>query len=358
MIETFQARNYRCLRNVDVSLTPLHAFIGPNDGGKSTLLRGIGTVVQLGADKRPPQSGFIRLPSADDVGPGVKEAIIGVRVAAAGYFLRWDSQGSLKEATSREERLPAKWTDRDPRGDSPVLQEDALKEHLGPVAVARFDPDALGKTSGPIPEGQELAFATSRGDGLPGIYQHLLFQADGRFEEVSSSVAELFPTLKRLKLASLKDGTIELRAELVDGTVVPARLMSEGLLYYLGFAALRHVSDARVLLVEEPENGLHPSRIADVVRMLRRISEEGTQVLIATHSPLVVNELRPEEVTVVVRPDIGTGTRTIPIRDTESFVERSKIFELGELWLNYADGNVEQPLVAGAQRVGGGRDET
>ena len=67
--------------------------------------------------------------------------------------------------------------------------------------------------------------------------------------------------------------------------------MSEGLLYYLAFAALPHLEPVSLILIEEPENGLHPARIAEVMRILREISKT-TQVLIATHSPLVVNELQ------------------------------------------------------------------
>lgn len=47
MIKTFRAKNYGCLKDVTIGLTPLHAFVGPNDSGKSTILRGIRTVVQF-----------------------------------------------------------------------------------------------------------------------------------------------------------------------------------------------------------------------------------------------------------------------------------------------------------------------
>jgi predicted ATPase len=50
--------------------------------------------------------------------------------------------------------------------------------------------------------------------------------------------------------------------------------MSEGLLYYLAFAILAELQRPAVYLVEEPENGLHPSRIADIVRMLRAVAED------------------------------------------------------------------------------------
>jgi hypothetical protein len=75
-------------------------------------------------------------------------------------------------------------------------------------------------------------------------------------------------------------------------------------------------------------------------------------VLIATHSPLVINELKPEEVTVVTRSR-GAGSIFTPLPETPNFAERSKVYALGELWLSYANGVDEQPLlspVAGAAK--------
>jgi hypothetical protein len=73
-------------------------------------------------------------------------------------------------------------------------------------------------------------------------------------------------------------------------------------------------------------------------------------VIIATHSPLVVNELRPDEVTVVTRSR-ETGTKATLIKDTPSFEERSKVYALGELWLSYANGEDEAPLLQGGPRL-------
>jgi predicted ATPase len=128
--------------------------------------------------------------------------------------------------------------------------------------------------------------------------------------------------------------------------MVSASEMSEGLLYFLGFAALQYCGSS-LLLVEEPENGLHPSRIRDVMEILRKISES-VQVVIATHSPLVINELKPNEVTVVTRDESGTHCK--PIGETPGFADPSKIYALGELWLSYANGKDEAPLLKGVAR--------
>lgn len=66
--------------------------------------------------------------------------------------------------------------------------------------------------------------------------------------------------------------------------------------------------------------------------------------MLATHSPLVINELGPDEVTIVTR-DAERGTICTPMRETKMFEQRSKVYALGELWLSYADGNFETELV-------------
>lgn len=153
-----------------------------------------------------------------------------------------------------------------------------------------------------------------------------------------------------MRVKAISPGEVVLEAELTSGARVEANRMSEGLLYYLAFAALRHLVPVSLLLVEEPENGLHPARIAEVVRALRAIVKDTrTQVVMATHSPLVINELTPNEVSVVTRSP-ESGTKVTRIKETPNFEQRSKVYALGELWLSYANGSDEAPLLAGGPR--------
>lgn len=103
-----------------------------------------------------------------------------------------------------------------------------------------------------------------------------------------------------------------------------------------------------MLLVEEPENGLHPAQVGEVMRLLRELSTT-PQVLLATHSPLVVNELGGDEVTVLTR-SLEEGTRGTLLSETPRYEERSKIYETGELWVSYANGVDEGPLLRGEPR--------
>lgn len=98
-------------------------------------------------------------------------------------------------------------------------------------------------------------------------------------------------------------------------------------------------------LVDNPEKGLHPARIVDKVRALREMAQR-QQVIIATHSGLVVNELSGEEVTLVTRT-LEDGTRAIRLKDVPRFEEAMKTYLPGDYWVCFSDGYLEEPILSG-----------
>ena len=233
-------------------------------------------------------------------------------------------------------------------GSAPDIADPELVRRLFSGArLLRLDPDALREPSTLIPETDHLRLNDERGRGLPGVYDAILNRGDDSFRRIVDALRTLFPTIRGLRLRVVSESTKILEIELNHGERVPAQFMSEGLLYYLAFAAVQYMERTSILLVEEPENGLHPIRIAEVMKMLREISKT-TQVLIATHSPLVVNELSGDEVTLVTR-DSERGTQVRKLSSTPNFAERSKVYALGELWLSYANGSDEKDLLSPSQ---------
>lgn len=325
-IQHFEASGFGCLVDVKMELTRLHALIGPNDSGKSTILQAIQFVFKARGNTQPSDARFrpgsrLRVKSDTSLNLGI------------GYF----GSGSYQ----------SQW-----RGDGPGPAQDGSSPHLtneenefvySQPTLVRWDPDLMREPSTILSDRQPLTLADGRGRGLVGIYDRIRDRDDDGFRQIVAKVQKLFPTVKKVSFSSPIENHKAFEVELVDGTKVRADHLSEGLLYFLGFAAIQHVEPSSILLVEEPENGLHPSRVADVVRILREISAT-TQVILATHSPLVVNELNADEVTVVTRTP-EKGTQTLRLADTPHFAERSKVYALGELWLSYANGVNESPLL-------------
>ena len=63
------------------------------------------------------------------------------------------------------------------------------------------------------------------------------------------------------------------------------------------------------------------------------------------YDALLSRRIHVFEVTLITRTP-ERGTIATPLSSTKNFEQRSKVYALGELWLNYADGDFESDLVA------------
>ncbi len=347
-IERLTVKNYGCVKDVSVELTPLHAFIGPNDSGKSTLLRALRTVAQYGGGvftndqpfepQFPAAEGFLGIVYPDKLAykMGFLDGEFGEIVCVEGKPEVWSK---VRDLMTRPGILGS-------RSDVPQIIE--LARRLRPARFVRLYADSLRNSASLLMDGDPVRFLDERGLGLPAIYDVIINHNVEAFLKILANVRKLFPSVARLGLSNISASHKVVEVTLKDGRRVPASGMSEGLLYYLAFAALPSLSPTSVILIEEPENGLHPARIAEVMGILREVSKT-TQVVIATHSPLVINEMKPEEVSVVTRPP-EKGTQVTRIDRSPDFEDRAKVYALGELWLSYADGDYESPLLEGGPR--------
>jgi predicted ATPase len=117
------------------------------------------------------------------------------------------------------------------------------------------------------------------------------------------------------------------------------------------FVALAyHPRPPRLILIEEPENGIHPRRLKDVVDLLREIAagEHGgnsAQVIITTHSPYLLDMVNLEKEQVLVFRRNADGGRTAAPADEERLKIFLDEFKLGEVWFNRG----EEGLIAKKQ---------
>ncbi|MEY4510318.1 MAG: hypothetical protein RLZZ450_2440 [Pseudomonadota bacterium] len=350
MLEQLRITNFGCIKSAQVTLSPLHALIGPNDSGKSTVLRALRTLSlvaegDVDALNNTQEAANLKLALTANIGRG--ETSFSTFSESKTWLVQLAPDATKYESLNggaAQELNPS-------TGSSRLLQTAQLASFARAISgsqVLRLEPDQLRLPSGLIPDGQPLRFANEHGLGLPGLYDAVQTRDFEAFRTINEDLRRLFPAVKALRLKNTSTGKKSLGVELSDGTPVSAEFMSEGLLYYLAYAALGHLEQTAMLLIEEPENGLHPARIADVVRALREVSKK-TQVIIATHSPLVINELEGHEVSVVTRT-AEAGTQVQLLKDTPDFAERSKVYSPGELWLSYADGKEEAALLKGGPR--------
>jgi len=114
-------------------------------------------------------------------------------------------------------------------------------------------------------------------------------------------------------------------------TAVPATRLSDGTLRFLCLLTiLLHPKPPPLTCIEEPELGLHPDAIQAVAKLLIDASER-TQLIVTTHSDVLVSSLSevPEAIVVCERSATGTNLRRLEPAKLGEWLER---YRLGELW--------------------------
>jgi predicted ATPase len=110
-----------------------------------------------------------------------------------------------------------------------------------------------------------------------------------------------------------------------------ASSLSDGTLRFIALATLfLQPKELRpsVILVDEPELGMHPYAITLLASLMKQASVE-TQVIVSTQSSLLLDHFEPEDVLVADRIDGGTQLTRLKSADLESWLED---YSLGQLW--------------------------
>jgi len=145
--------------------------------------------------------------------------------------------------------------------------------------------------------------------------------AEQVYAQVANRLAELIDDVGRVSID--RDERRELLTLMVsdhDGTLYPARALSDGTLRFLALAVLYlDPASQGVLCLEEPENGIHPARIPAMLNLLQDIATDATrpvapdnplrQVIINTHSPSVVSEVPDDSLVVAEIKQHAVGQR-------------------------------------------------
>ena len=155
-------------------------------------------------------------------------------------------------------------------------------------------------------DGGNLAAVLGRASENAAVWQILLADA-----------VALLPELRDIRVSRDRDyWELELRSR--GSGWMSAHTASDGTLRVLAILAAAHDPDhPSVLIVDEVENGLHPSRLAELIRRMRRITQDSLadgpvrQMILTTHSPVVLSALYPEHENEVVFFSTAYGPHTV-----------------------------------------------
>ncbi|UOX84619.1 AAA family ATPase [Amycolatopsis sp. FBCC-B4732] len=337
-IERLRIRNYRVLRDVELNgLTPVTALLGPNGSGKSTVFHALDFLSEsFRIGLRPAwneRGGAADIVTHGAAGPVEIEVTCRIEGAVGAYRLVIEHDDDRPVVA--EENLT--W-----QPDGAEAHSDVLHLQRGKGKVARSggwenfelsSPDGLGVSvmsqlvSNPgvgkfnrfITEirlsdlnldamrkgakGDKTTRLEPDGRNVGAVVRRIREELPREWEDIRASLQKYVPGFDDIEPLRQGNGDwiVRLREQGKEDLVAPENI-SDGTLLLLGYlVALR--TDTSVLLLEEPENQVHPRLHYPLAEDAR--GARADQVIVATHAPRFVDALRPDEVWTFARSRDG-----------------------------------------------------
>ncbi len=162
------------------------------------------------------------------------------------------------------------------------------------------------------------------------------------YQRVVWSLRKHVPTELMAHLSLMYEGAEDLHEDTLGDTIllsvreaglgwVPATRLSDGTLRYLCLLAiLLNPAPPPLIVIDEPDLGLHPDLMPTLAKLLVTASDR-TQVVATTHSRALVDALsdRPEAVVVCGKDEAGTFFERLKPAELAHWLED---YSLGQLW--------------------------
>jgi hypothetical protein len=227
-------------------------------------------------------------------------------------------RSALANLPEDEERFPAAtWAKR-------FLMEGIQRVVLSAEAMRR-----------PSPPGSPTRFLPD-GSNLPWVVDALSKEHPEHFERWLEHVRTAIPDLRNVTVVERdEDRHRYLVVEYTSGLRAPSWVVSDGTLRLFALTLIAYLPNIEgIILIEEPENGIHPKAVEAVFQSLSSVY--GAQVLCASHSPLVLGLARPEDLLCFAKDlsgatDVISGTDHPRLRDWRGDVDLGTLFASGVL---------------------------
>lgn len=188
----------------------------------------------------------------------------------------------------------------------------------------------------PSPAGSPADFLPD-GSNLPWVVHALENKSGSKAKE--DWVAHLATTLDDLDdvqtCEKKEDRSRYIQLKYKSGLIAPSWVLSDGTLRLLALTLLAYApTTPNVVLIEEPENGIHPKAMETVMQSLSSVYD--AQVLCATHSPVVLSLLESKQILCFGKTDEGAvdivrGNEHPRLREWQSALNLGELFATGVL---------------------------
>ena len=355
MLRRLSLSGFKTIRQLDIELGAMNVLIGPNGAGKSNLLSffrllghilyppgalqlhiaksgGANSLLNGGAAVTPQIEAVLTFTEAESVAEYwsrllyaapdtlifAEEKIRSAPDASSLNGAGWDSLG----VGQRESGLPLWSVDADGPQVWQFFADCAVYQFHNTSETARV------RQRWSVADNQSLK---EDGANLAPLLLRIQEQHPAHYRRITDTLRQIAPFFADFVLVPEGDSILLRWRELGNDVVFGPHQASDGTLRAMALVTLLlQPSDElpAVIILDEPELGLHPRAISILAGLLLGASIH-TQVIVATQSPVLLDHFEPEQVIVAERKGAESEFRRLNGEQLASWLEE---YTLSELW--------------------------
>ena len=354
-MDSIAVKGYKSFKDITVPLKPINILIGSNGAGKSNFLS---LFALLGNAYNGLLARNVALSGGVDKlfhkGRKVTDRIT-IEVQEGNNYYGLDLLEADGTLIVEKEKLgysssPGKWTYIDIANFKP---ETSLREYQGLSRgyyiknyisqIKKFHFHDTGYTS-PFTGESNIAndsyYLYFQGANLAAFLYGIMTKHPIVYKRIVRVIQSVAPFFNDFYLIPNEIGNIRLQwRDKFSEVVYGPNDLSDGTLRFIALTVLfLQPEPPKVIVIDEPELGLHPVAIEKLAGLIKSAANRGTQVIVATQNAELISNFEPENIL------------TVDQRDGESVIKRLDAGELGH-WLNdYTLGDLwKQRIMKGGQ---------
>ncbi|MFC0184430.1 Predicted ATPase [Pseudarcicella hirudinis] len=173
----------------------------------------------------------------------------------------------------------------------------------------------------------------SDGRNLTALLSHLSGNSIKVYDRIKEEILNINPNFKDLIFTTPIAGKslLSLKESNLDKAITIEHISDGTLKYLLLLSIFYNPNRGSVICIDEPENGLHPDMINGIARGIKYAAQNGTQMIIATHSPLLLNSFELEDLKIFEKDQ--KNQTVVKVKSEEDFPDWEGEFLAGQMWL-------------------------
>lgn len=354
MINYLEIKGYKSIKNLELEMKPINILIGSNGVGKSNFVsffKLINAIFNLRLQK------FVQEEKADNLlyfGRKTTESLFGKLIFDSGngnnnayYFnliqtkeggLFFDKEGSGYNV-ERENIISNYYVNYNLEESgitkSGSYRNNYLSKHLINIQVFHFHDTSATSFLRRECDINDNQYLKQDGRNLPAFLYLLKEKHPKIYNRIEKTIQTVAPYIDKFILEPSRLDENEIALRWVDKgdaeSNFSAYQLSDGTLRFIALATLlMQPTPPSVIIIDEPELGLHPFAIGKLAGMIQSASSK-SQIIVATQSPGLISKFEPEDVIVMDRSveENQTVFKRLNSHNLSVWFEK---FTLGDLW--------------------------